>query len=269
MSSSDFARAIRADALRMVHAAKASHIGTCLSLADILACLYSDILRVDPLRPDAPDRDRLIVSKGHGAAIVYAALAHKGFFDRSWLKDYCKDGSPLAGHVSRHGVPGVEASTGSLGHGLPIGCGLALGARRGAEPWRTFVLLSDGELDEGSNWEGFLFAPQHGLDNLTVIIDYNKIQSLGAVKDVLELEPLKAKIEAFRWSVREVDGHDLSALRRELSAVPWQTGKPSCLIAHTVKGKGVSFMENSLDWHYKNPDAAQLQAALEELGVRE
>lgn len=268
MSPSDFARAIRADALRMVHAAKASHIGTCLSLADILACLYTDILRVDPSRPDAADRDRLIVSKGHGAAIVYAALAHKGFFDRAWLKDYCKDGSPLAGHVSRHGVPGVEASTGSLGHGLPIGCGLALGARRSWQSWRTFVLLSDGELDEGSNWEAFLFAPQHGLDNLTVIIDYNKIQSFGSVKDVLELEPLKAKIEAFRWSVREVDGHDLPALRRELSALPWQTGKPSCLIAHTIKGKGVSFMENSLDWHYKNPDAAQLEAALSELGVR-
>lgn len=259
-----FAAKIRAHALRMVHAANASHIGTALSMADILSVLYTRILRVDPARPDWPERDRLIVSKGHGAAILYATLAERGFFPTAWLDDYCKDGSKLIGHASHH-VPGVEVSTGSLGHGLPIACGMALAGKREGQARRVFAILSDGELDEGSNWEAILFAPHHRLDNLTVIVDYNKIQSFGAVKDVLDIEPLRAKWEAFRWSTVEVDGHNHAQLEDALGRVPFGAGKPSAIIAHTVKGKGVSFMENRLAWHYKSPDQEQLAQALREL----
>jgi transketolase len=248
----------------MVHIANASHIGTSLSMADILSVLYTQVLRVDPARPDWPERDRLIVSKGHGAAILYAALAERGFFPVEWLEKYCGDGSGLMGHVSHH-VPGVEVSTGSLGHGLAIGCGMALAAKRGGQPHRVYVILSDGELDEGSSWEAILFAPQHQLDNLTAIVDYNKIQSFGAVKDVLDLEPLRAKWEAFRWSTMEIDGHDEAQLESALNRVPFEAGKPSAIIAHTVKGKGVSFMENRLAWHYKSPGKEELAQALREV----
>lgn len=265
-SSVELAKSIRADALRMVHHAKASHIGTGLSMADILAVLYADVLNVDPAHPDAPGRDRFLLSKGHGAAIAYAVLAERGFFPRAWLDTYCDDGSRLGGHITSHGVPGVEASTGSLGHALPIGTGIALAGKHDESPFRVFVQLSDGELDEGSNWEAILFAPQHRLDNLVAIVDYNKIQSFGSVAEVLELHPLAAKFEAFRWAVREVDGHDHDALRDALSSTPWEPGRPSVLIAHTVKGKGISFMEDDLAWHYRSPSDEQLAAALEELG---
>lgn len=259
-----FAAKIRAHALRMVHNANASHIGTALSMADILSVLYTRVLRVDPVRPSWAERDRLIVSKGHGAAILYATLAESGFFPIAWLDDYCKDGSLLIGHVSHH-VPGVEVSTGSLGHGLPIGCGMALADKREGLSRRVFTILSDGELDEGSNWEAILFAAHHRLDNLTAVVDYNKIQSFGTVRDVMDLEPLRAKWEAFRWSVVEVDGHNHTQIEDALSRVPFQEGKPSVIIAHTLKGKGVSFMEDRLAWHYKSPDAEQLACALREL----
>lgn len=250
----------RAHALRMVQRANASHIGSSLSMADILAVLYGAILRHDPANPSSPARDFLIVSKGHAAAALYAVLAARGFFPESELDSYCQPGSRLLGHVSHH-VPGVELSTGSLGHGLPVAGGLALAHRHR----RVFALLSDGELDEGSVWEQALFAPQHQLENLTAIIDYNKIQSFGRTAEILDLEPLAAKWQAFRWSVREVDGHDHHALHAALSSTPWEPGKPSVLIAHTVKGRGVSFMENQLAWHYKSPSLAQLAQALEEL----
>lgn len=259
----DLARAIRCDTLRMVHRANASHVGSCLSAADILAVLYGRVLRVDPARPGWADRDRFILSKGHAAAILYAVLARRGFIPQSLLETYSQDGSVLTGHVS-HKAPGVEVSTGSLGHGLPIGCGLALAAKRDGSAWRTFVLLSDGELDEGSNWEAALFAGHHSLDNLTAVVDYNKIQSYGKVKDVLNLEPLGDKFRSFGWSVREIDGHDAGKILPALTA--WPEGKPRAIIAHTVKGKGVSFMENELAWHYKSPSAQQLQQALNELG---
>jgi len=249
----------------MVHSASASHIGTCLSTADLLAVLYGEVLRVDPARPDSPDRDRFILSKGHGGAIVYATLAERGFFPRDWLDTYCKDGSKLGGHIMHKGVPGVEVSTGSLGHGLPIGCGMALAAKRGGEPQRVFVMLSDGELDEGSNWEAILFAPQHGLDNLVAVVDYNKIQSFGSVKEVIDLDPLADKWRAFRWAVREIDGHDHQEIRDALASVPFEPGRPSVVIAHTVKGKGVTFMEDQLAWHYRSPNAEQLASALAEL----
>lgn len=261
-----FAAAIRAEAVRMVTRARASHVGGALSMADILAVLYGGVLRVRPEEPGWPCRDRLLLSKGHSCTALYAALALRGFFPPEELETYGRDGSRLMAHVSHH-VPGVEFSTGSLGHGLGFGIGKALAARREGLPWRTFVILSDGELDEGSNWEAFLLAPQHRLDNLVAIIDYNKIQSLGHVADVADLDPLAEKLRSFRWSVREVDGHCVADLHRELVAVPWEPGKPSCLVAHTVKGRGVSFMADQLAWHYKSPDAAQCDMALRELGV--
>ena len=259
------ATAIRAHTLRMVHSANASHVGTCLSMADLLAVLYAGVLRVDHLRPDWTDRDRFILSKGHGAAIVYAVLAERGFFPRDWLDTYCQDGSRLGGHISHHGVPGVEVSTGSLGHGLSIGCGMALAGKRDRRPYRVFAMLSDGELDEGSNWESILFAPHHELDNLVAIVDYNKIQSFGSVAEVLELAPLADKWRAFRWAVREIDGHDYGQIEDALTNVPLEPGRPTVIIAHTVKGKGVSFMEGQLAWHYKSPSAELLEQALEEL----
>ncbi len=261
----EFSAKIRAHTLRMVHNARGSHIGSSFSMADILSVLYTQVLRVDPTRPDWSERDHLIVSKGHGAAILYAALAERNFFPLDWLIDYCKDGSKLLGHVSHH-VPGVEVSTGSLGHGLPIGCGIALAAKRDGRPNRTFVILSDGELDEGSNWEAILFAGHNRLDGLVAIVDYNKIQSFGKTKEVLDLDPLAAKWEAFHWHTVEIDGHDFTQLENALSRVPSESGKPTAIIAHTVKGKGVSFMEDRLEWHYKSPDAAQLTVALKELG---
>ncbi len=255
------AKAIRQRTLRMVHKAKASHIGSCLSAADILAVLYGQVLRVDPARPDWPDRDRFILSKGHAAAILYATLAERGFFPPELLEGYCSDGSDLTGHVS-HYVPGVEVSTGSLGHGLSIGCGMALAAKRDRRPYQVFVMLSDGELDEGSNWEAILFAPHHRLDNLVAIVDFNKIQSFGTVKEVLDLDPLAEKFRAFRWAVREVDGHNIPQLCAAMESIPFEQGKPSVLIAHTVKGKGVKFMEDLLAWHYRSPSDEQLAQAL-------
>jgi transketolase len=263
----ELARSIRAHALRMVHRGNSSHIGTCLSMADLLAVLYGRILRFNPTQPDWPARDRFILSKGHGAAILYAVLAEAGFFPISWLDTYYLDGSMLAGHVTRHGVPGVEVSTGSLGHGLSIGCGIALAAKRENLSHRVFVLLSDGELDEGSNWESILFAPQYALDNLVVIVDYNKIQSFGSVKEVLDLEPMIEKWRAFRWATHVIDGHNYEQIEAALSRVPFELGKPNAIIAHTVKGKGVSFMENQLAWHYKSPSREELAQALTELSL--
>jgi transketolase len=235
-------------------------------MADILACLYWHTLRIDPACPDWTHRDRFVLSKGHGASILYAALAERGFFPVEELENYCELHSRLTGHVTS-GVPGVELSTGSLGHGLPVGCGMALAAKRDKSPSRVVVLLSDGELDEGSNWEAILFAPQYELDNLLVIVDYNRIQSFGRVKDVLDLDPLGDKFRAFRWAVREVDGHDMEHLIDALAAHPFEAGKPGVLIAHTRKGKGVSFMEDNLAWHDQSPSSAQAILALRELGT--
>jgi transketolase len=262
---SSLAAAIRYHSLMMVHTAKSSHIGTCYSMAELLAVLYAKFLQVDPQRPDWPERDRFVLSKGHGAAGLYAVLAERGFFPKSWLKTFYQNGSRLAGHVTHHSVPGVEVSTGSLGHGLSIATGMALAAQRDGSQRRVVALLSDGECDEGSTWEPVLFAQQHGLDNLLAIVDYNKIQSLGTVKEVMDLEPFAAKWEAFGWAVFEIDGHDVDEIETTLNRVPFVKGKPSCIIAHTIKGKGVSFMENELLWHYRTPQGDEFTAALREI----
>jgi transketolase len=221
-------------------------------------------MKVNPDCPTWPERDRLVFSKGHASAALYAVLAEMGFFETALLDSHCQDGSLLLGHVSHH-LPGVEVSTGSLGHGLPIACGMALAAKADGIKSRTFAILSDGELDEGSNWEAILFAGHRKLDNLTVVVDYNKIQSFGMVKEVLDLEPLASKWLAFGWAIREIDGHDLAAIEDVLCQVPFHADKPSVILAHTVKGKGVSFMEDRLEWHYKSPNDEQLARALSEL----
>jgi transketolase len=264
-SSESLARNARARAAWMISKSNSSHIGGAFSMADLLAVLYHNILRVRPDEPAWPDRDRFILSKGHATAMLYAILAELGFFPLNELASFGADGSRLMAHVS-HSVPGVEFSTGSLGHGLGFACGRALSAQRSGKGWRVFALLSDGELDEGSTWEAILFAPQHRLANLVAIVDYNQIQSLGDVSEVLELSPLADKLRAFRWSVRELDGHDHVAIRSALSAVPWDAERPSCLIARTVKGKGVPFLENQLLWHYRAPTPSQLDEILRHLG---
>ena len=259
------AEAIRIDVLNMVHQARASHVASCFSIADILAVLYGKVMQVRPHEPTWDGRDRFILSKGHAAAAVYATLANIGMIPRADLETYGADGSAYMTHIS-HKIIGVEFSSGSLGHGLPFGVGKALAAKKRSLSWRVFVVLSDGEMDEGTNWEALMFAAHHRLDNLVAIIDYNKLQSLTSIAHTLGLEPLVDKLTAFGWSVREVDGHDHEQLSRELEQTPWCTGKPSLLVAHTVKGKGVSFMENKVEWHYRSPNTEQLAAAIAELG---
>jgi transketolase len=263
-SETKFASEIRKVALQMVHRANASHIGGVLSIADILSVLYSKILRIRPNEPQWEGRDRFILSKGHCCAGVYAALALRGFFQLEELETYGQNGSRFMNHIS-HKVPGVEFSTGSLGHGLPFGTGKALAAKRLNAEWKTFVLLSDGELGEGSNWEALMFAAHHKLDNLVAIIDYNKLQSMTTVAKTLGIEPLAEKFIAFGWSVKEVDGHDRTALANALESTEWVKERPSMLIAHTTKGKGVSYMENSVEWHYRSPNKEQLAQALAEI----
>jgi transketolase len=258
------AKSMRIDVLNMVHRARASHVGSCFSIIDILAVLYGQVMSVRPQEPTWSGRDRFILSKGHAAAAVYAALANIGVIPRTDLETYGMDGSLYMTHVS-HKIAGVEFSSGSLGHGLPFGVGKALAAKRRGQTWRVFVLLSDGEMDEGTNWEALMFAAHHRLDNLVAVIDYNKLQSLTSISQTLGLEPLVDKLKAFGWSVREVDGHDHTALARDLGSTPWTPGSPSLLVAHTTKGKGVSFMENKVEWHYRSPSAEQLSLALAEL----
>lgn len=258
------AKNARKSALKIISKADVSHVGSCLSLADILAVLYGRIVNVCPCNIKSHERDRVIISKGHAAAIVYSVLAECGFFPKKYLETFCEDGSRFIGHIT-HFVSGIEVSTGSLGHGLSIGLGMALAAKRDRSNNRVFVVLSDGELDAGSTWEAILFAPQHGLDNLIALVDYNKLQGFGAVKDVINLEPLADKWRVCNWSVKEIDGHDHRQIYAALKKLPLERGKPSVVIAHTIKGKGVSFMENRLEWHYRSPNKQQLEVALNEI----
>jgi transketolase len=258
---------VRGRVVEMSHRAGTPHLGSSLSCVDILVAAYWKGLRIDPKKPADPARDRLVFSKGHAAMALYAALAERGFFDPALLAEYGTDGGRLAEHPSPGCAPGVEVATGSLGHGLSWGVGFALAARLQKRPSRALVVMSDGECGEGSVWEAALFAPIHKLSSLSVVIDYNKWQATGRSREIMALEPLAKKWEAFGWAASEVDGHDLAALSAALSAPPDPAGRPTAIVAHTVKGKGVSFMEDDNNWHYRAPDAEELAKARAELGL--
>jgi transketolase len=265
MKSIQLAKEIRKKSIELVYQASASHIGGALSMTDILAVLYTDILRFDAQNPAKEDRDRLILSKGHCCSALYAVLAIKGFFSVEELKEYGQEGSRLTSHIS-HYVPGVEISAGSLGHGLPIACGLALAAKRKFQNHKIYCIVGDGEMDEGSNWEAILFGSHHKLDNLCLIIDYNRLQGLGYTNEVLNLEPLRDKLLAFNWNCLEIDGHNHQQIKNAFeyfSNNPML--KPMAIIAHTIKGKGVKFMENQLLWHYRSPKIDEFNQAITEI----
>src|ERR1700744_5254290 len=258
---------LRGKIIEMSHKAQAAHLASSLSCADVLTAAYWHGLNVNPQWPDDPLRDRFILSKGHAAAALYAPLAMKGFFPIEELATYCQDGGRLAEHPPANLLPGVEAATGSLGHGLPLGCGMALSGRIKGERFRVFALLSDGENNEGSVWEAAMFAAGQRLENLCVIVDYNKWQATARSNETLMLAPLRDKWAAFGWDAREIDGHDVEALASALRNVPNGSGKPVALIAHTIKGKGVSFMEDDNNWHYRAPTADEVVKAHRELGL--
>lgn len=243
------------------------HIAGSLSIIEILIVLYHKILKIDPQKPKDPSRDRFILSKGHAGVALYAVLADKGFFSKSELDKFGKKDSILGGHPDMHKVPGVEASTGSLGHGFPFAVGVALAGKLDKKDYRVFVLLGDGECQEGSIWEAAMFAPQHKLDNLIAIVDYNKMQAMDYLNNIVSLDPLVDKWKAFGWEVREVDGYDFHRLQEIFENVPFVKGKPSLIIAHTIKGKGISFMQNSPIWHYRLPNEEELKIACKELNV--
>lgn len=252
----------------MLAASRRGHLGSALSLVDILAVLFDHVLRFNPADPAWPERDRFILSKGHGCLALYAVLADKGFLPPDEINRVCRLGCRLGGHPEWGKVPGVEFSTGSLGHGLPVGVGFALNARVERRQSRVFVLVGDGECNEGSVWEAALMASKHRLSNLTVLVDYNKMQSFGPTSQVQDMEPLAAKWASFNFAVREVDGHNPAALLEVLDALPLDPRRPAAVICHTVKGKGVSFAENNPAWHHKSrlsdEDIDALRAALRE-----
>ena len=258
---------LRGRVVMMSHKAQSAHLASSLSCCDILAAAYWHAAKVDPANPLAEDRDRFILSKGHAASALYATLALKGFFPADLLDTYCQDGSILAEHPPANLLAGVEAATGSLGHGLPIGLGIALSARIAGRSHRVFALLSDGENNEGSVWEAAMFAGGQKLERVCVIVDYNKWQATARSNETLALSPLRDKWEAFGWDAHEVDGHDVGELARLMANVPNGSGKPVALIAHTVKGKGVSFMEDDNNWHYRAPTADEVTKAFSELGL--
>jgi transketolase len=261
------ARQIRIQDLKLVHYANAGHIGGDLSAIDILATLYGAVLTITPDTVDDPERDRFILSKGHVAGILYTTLAAFGFLPVEDLATFLKPLSALNGHPNRNKVGGVEANTGPLGHGLPIAVGHALSAKLDVSRRRTYVLVGDGELQEGSNWEAMMAASHHELDRLTVIVDRNRLQQGATVRETNDLEPLDQKAAAFGFAVVEVNGHDHGELLDVLSSVPFRPGKPTFVIAHTHKGHPISFMSNNAAWHHKVPSAADLQQALDELGA--
>ena len=252
--------------LKYIVGAKAGHTGGSLSCIDILNVLYNEVLNVGPQNFTSPDRDRYIQSKGHCVEALYVVLADKGFFPESDLETLCKYKSHYIGHPTKK-VHGVEQNTGALGHGLPIAAGTALAAKMDKKNYRVFTLLGDGELPEGSNWEAALTAAHYKLDNLCAIIDNNKLQITGTNAEVCNTDPIDAKFESFGWAVQHVDGNDVNVLKEVLCSMPFEKGKPSLVIAHTIKGKGVSFMENSVKWHHGVPDKDQYETAIAELDM--
>jgi transketolase len=260
---SDLAVDVRRDIVRMIDRAQLGHIGGDLSVTDILVTLFGGVLNVDPEHADRPDRDRFIISKGHCAAALYATLARCGFFSLAELDSFMAPLSMLNGHPDRKKVPGVETNTGPLGHGFPVGVGCALAARLRGASWRTFVVLGDGEMQEGSNWEAAMTAAHYELDAMTAVVDRNRLQQGAPTEETKRLEPFAKKWRSFGWEVRDVDGHDHAALLEAFA--PSSTGEPVAVIANTIKGKGVSFIEDRVEWHHKVPTAEQVEAALEEL----
>lgn len=261
------ARELRARVIRMSHDGRAPHLGSSLSCIDILVAAYWRYLKIDPALPVHPDRDRFILSKGHAAAALYATLAKRGFFDPAELASYNVAGSRLPEQPSPNALPGVEAATGSLGHGLSIGLGMAMAARIQNRRYQVMAVVSDGECNEGTVWEAAMFAAAQRLDNVTVVVDFNRWQATDRSDEVMAVSPLVDKWQAFGWHAVEVDGHDIEALANQMCDAPRETGKPTAIIARTIKGKGVSFMEDDNNWHYRIPDHQELQAALDELGV--
>ncbi len=261
-------RDLRRTIVGALKAARRGHVGSACSVVEILRVLYDEILRYDPKRPKWPDRDRCILSKGHGCLALYAILAEKGFFPADELSKFCSAEGILGGHPDAGKVPGVEASTGALGHGLSIGIGMALNARHVGSPSRVFVILGDGECNEGSVWEAAMCAGKHKLTHLTAIVDYNKHQSYSSTREVQDLEPFADKWRSFGFAVCEVDGHDVAALRAVFQSLPFETDRPNAVICHTIKGKGVRFAENNMQWHHKNKvtdaEVEALLAAIEE-----
>ncbi len=256
---------VRLSALTMVNHAKVGHPGGDLSSTDILVTLYLSVMKLNPANPTWPDRDRFIMSKGHCSGAFYSTLAQAGIIPHEILATYMDPLSKLNGHPDRNKLAGVEANTGPLGHGLPIAVGVALAAKMQGASWRTFVLTGDGELQEGSNWEAAMTAANYKLDNLTLIVDRNRIQQGDFTEKTIRMDPLPEKWEAFGWAVKEIDGHDYDELRTALGSVPLEPGKPTCIVANTIKGRGVSFMENDPAWHHGVPTDAQLAVAREEL----
>ena len=260
------AKQIRTDCVRMTNSGRSGHVGSMLSMADMIAVLYEKILNVDPADPDMPDRDRFILSKGHAGAAVYSALAAKGFIPKEWLSRYYCDDGKLMGHIS-HKVPGVEFSTGSLGHGFPVATGMAIAARYAGSGRKIICMSSDGDMNEGSTWEAIMFAAQEKLSNLTLVIDYNQVQALGHSEEVIDLRDLKSKLELFGFAVREIDGHNLEEIYDAFTNLPIQKDKPSAIIAHTIKCKGIPELEDTVKSHYRfipDEEIDQVIKAIEE-----
>ena len=266
MKTEIISKQVRLDIIKMINKGSSSHIGSALSCVDLVISVYKYFLKYDPNNPTDPDRDIFILSKGHAGAAVYATLANLGFFDREKLDTHYQNDSDLSGHVSHKNVPGVEFSTGSLGHGLSVGTGAALAMRKKNQSRKVCVLMSDGECDEGSIWEAAMFASHHKLSNLLCIIDYNKLQSLDTVSNTLELEPFSLKWESFGWKALEIEGHDFNAIKKALNSAS-ESERPVCIIANTTKGKGVSFMEDSVLWHYRTPKDDEFDDAINELNM--
>jgi transketolase len=268
MDLAHHANDLRRELVLMFGRAQGGHFGGALSAAEIIAALYFDVLNVRPEEPEWPDRDRFILSKGHAAPALYAALCERGFFPRAVLEDFEEPGNPLTMHPNMHKVPGVDASTGSMGHGLPIGVGMALAGRLDQRPYRVTVLMGDGETQEGSVWEAAMCASHYQLERLVAIVDRNRLSCDGEIACIQNQEPYALRWESFGWSVREVDGHNADDVAKALHRTPFQPGKPSVLIAHTVKGRGVSFMENKPNYHRANISPEQVQQALAEIAAQ-
>jgi len=263
-----YAKILRGRIIKTSHLAGIPHLGSCLSCVDILTALYFSVLKIDPSQPRKPGRDRFILSKGHGAPALFQVLALRGFFPENWLDEYGKDVGLFAEHPpSPNELPSIEAATGSLGHGLPLGLGMAMAARIQKQNYQVYAVLSDGECNEGSVWEAAMLAAGKHVANLCIFIDFNKWQATGRSREIMSLDPLADKWKAFGWNTQEIDGHDMNAILNSLKDFPNANGKPTAIIAHTIKGRGVSFMEDDNNWHYRIPTLAEVKAAEQELGL--